>query len=149
MDMTTNMYMQSQPCAVISLSKQSSFIISSLYSQLPQPIINHILSFAMSPQDPILLNDIRHFQQSKKKMLDFHRNIWIEQFAYEEPEDKYWVINNLFSFFGEFEHKHHLYNNQFFAHSLDTQINILWSRISVTEREEFIYAYDVEDNVEL
>lgn len=134
-----------------------------IFGRLPTELIDKILSYSYHIQPSELLQDICHFHKSRKHILHLYYDIWIIEMNEIIPEDKYWLINDLFAYSDEYinliNELNPVYNyyNVFLRNKLLTdydsvdkyvdylskqtaemQINIIWGLLNVVERDEFI-----------
>jgi len=72
--------------------------MKTLINMLPKDIISHIITYTYNLQNKQLLNDIINYNISKKKLSELYYNFWIIQSNHPEPEDKYWLINDIFAY---------------------------------------------------
>jgi len=143
--------------------------------RLPEEIKQHILSYSMNPQPSILCKDIRNFRSTLNDLYDIYYRIYIVDFHEEEPEDKYWIINDLLGYMNEYYpintrfierfyeiiRRSFIYNNitiqQFIKylnhnHDIFRQIRIIWALFTTEERNYFIenaFKPWVDDPIEL
>ena len=136
---------------------------TNMICKLPEEIKQHILSYSIHPQPPHLCEDIRNFHFTLNRLYDLYYRIYIVDFHEDEPEDKYWIINDLLGYmngyypmntgfierFYEIIRRSFIYNNvttvqQFIQylnsnHDIFRQIHIIWGLFTPEERNYFIY----------
>ena len=134
----------------------------SLMNKLPFDIIfSHILPFTYSPQNKELLQDIKHYVISKNEISNIYYNRYIIEWSESEPEDKYWIINDIVEFMNGYQESYFGYTDGFYDiffripllqkrktvnnyfnlienKDINTQINILWGLFTPEERDIFI-----------
>ena len=138
--------------------------------RLPKEIILYILSFSYNVQSQEILEDIRNYHETKKTIFDLYHKTWILDIGEKEPEDKIWLINDLFTYSNNYEALMYGYITQFytmfyrnrFLHTkyqinkyieklekqpLHTQINVFWALFTQYERNEFIEHRRIVDNI--
>ena len=132
--------------------------------KLPQDIVDYIIPFTYQLQPNVIMNDIKNFNETKELILDLYYNYWIVHIEETEPEDKYWLINDLIAFFNNYEATMYGYTEKFYnifrrnqslqsnesinsyvsnleTKPVDSQINIFWSLLTPKERIEFIVSF--------
>lgn len=132
--------------------------------KLPQEIVDYIIPFTYQLQNISLLEDIKNFNETKELILDLYYNYWIVHLEEIEHEDKYWIINDLFAFFNNYEATMYGYTEKFYNifrrnqslqsnetinnyvslledKQVDSQINILWALLTPKERVEFVLSF--------
>jgi len=68
-------------------------------NKLPEDIIfNCIIPYTYSPQSKELLNDVRSFTNTLEIISTIYYNEWIIYYKEQEPEDKNWLINDIFNY---------------------------------------------------
>uniref|UniRef100_A0A6C0HTK8 Uncharacterized protein n=1 Tax=viral metagenome TaxID=1070528 RepID=A0A6C0HTK8_9ZZZZ len=68
-------------------------------NKLPEDVIfNCIIPYTYSPQSKELLNDIRSFTNTLELISTIYYNEWIIHYQEQEPEDKNWLINDIFNY---------------------------------------------------
>jgi RNA recognition motif-containing protein len=70
--------------------------------KLPQDIMYHIIPYTYQLQPNVIMNDIKNYKETKELIVSLYYNYWIVNFEEAEPEDKYWLINDLVSFINRF-----------------------------------------------
>ena len=129
--------------------------------KLPEEIVDYIIPFTYQLQNISLLEDIKNFNETKELILDLYYNYWIVHLEETEHEDKYWIINDLFAFFNNYEAIMYGYTEKFYNifrrnqslqsnetinnyvslledKQVDSQINILWALLTPKERSDII-----------
>jgi len=133
--------------------------------RLPESIFMNIISYTYQVQDKKLIEDIKHNYESKKDIYELYRNIWIVEMNEVEPEDKEWLINDLYRYANDdiatmLGHVVKFYNIFFRNKYLKTvkdinkyiikleeekniikEINIFWGLFTIEERNEFISTF--------
>jgi hypothetical protein len=68
-------------------------------NKLPEDIIfNCIIPYTYSTQSKELLNDIRSFTNTLEIISIIYYNEWIIHYQEPEPEDRNWLINDIFNY---------------------------------------------------
>jgi hypothetical protein len=134
-----------------------------IFGRLPTELIDKILSYSYHIQSPELIRDICHFHKSRKHILHLYYDIWIIEMNEIVPEEKYWLINDLFAYSDQYiifnDDLNYVYNyydvflrnilvkdyetvdkyvDYLSKQTVETQINIIWGLLNVVERDEFI-----------
>jgi hypothetical protein len=134
-----------------------------LINQLPIEVIHCIIPYTYQPQHKSLLNDIENYVKSRQKVLEIYNNYWIVEFEEEEPEDKHWLMNDLFLYINKqasiFGYSDYFYDTLMRQIRVDTrddvieyvkrletkgihsQINIFWGLLMAKERCQFIWSF--------
>ena len=130
-------------------------------SKLPEHIIDYIIPYTYQLQNKVLLEDIQNYTKTKDRILQLYYDLWINYMDDVEPEDKYWIINDIVAymnddraimcgyvdkFYNIFRRKLSLKTNgdvltyieNLEQLSTNTQINILWGLLLPNEREDII-----------
>ena len=66
--------------------------------RLPEEIRQQIIPYTYNIQNHKLLDDIRNFFRTRYTLLEIYYQRWIAELGEEEPEDKWWVINDITRF---------------------------------------------------
>ena len=66
--------------------------------RLPEEIRQQIIPYTYNIQNPQLLDDIRNFISSRNRLLLIYNQRWVTELGEEEPEDKWWIINDIIRF---------------------------------------------------
>jgi hypothetical protein len=129
--------------------------------KLPQDIIYIIISYTYNLQNKELLDDIQNYTKAKKELLHNYYDYWISYINEEEPEDKYWLINDLISYSNNYKATMYGYTNNFYDifyrnlllktnqdvdkyiinldnKNANSQINIILGLLTKQQRDEFI-----------
>ena len=102
--------------------------IYQLISKLPDDIINHIIPYTYNFQNKKLLEDIQNYNETKYILYNYYYSLWIDFYGENEPEDKYWLINDLIAYSNDFHATMNGYVNKFYD---------IWSRnIFLKTRQE-------------
>ena len=111
--------------------------IYQLISKLPDDIINHIIPYTYNFQNKKLLEDIQNYNETKYILYNYYYSLWIDFYGENEPEDKYWLINDLIAYSNDFHATMNGYVNKFYD---------IWSRnIFLKTRQEIdIYFEKIE-----
>jgi hypothetical protein len=135
--------------------------MNKLIVELPQDIIDIIISYTYNLQNKELLDDIQDYTKSKKVLFHNYYDYWISYINEEEPEDKYWLINDLISYTNNHKATMYGYTNNFYDifyrnillktnedvdkyiinlddKNVNSQINIVLGLLTKQERYEFI-----------
>jgi hypothetical protein len=132
--------------------------------KLPQDIMYHIIPYTYQLQPNVIMNDIKNYKETKELIVSLYYNYWIVNFEEAEPEDKYWLINDLVllinndqatmngyveNFYNIFRRNQCLqscesinnYVSNLETKPVTTQINIIWSLLTPKERTEFLVSF--------
>jgi F0F1-type ATP synthase delta subunit len=133
--------------------------------RLLESIFMNIISYTYQVQDKKLIEDIKHNYESKKHIYEIYRNIWIVEMNEVEPEDKEWLINDLYryanddiatmlgyivKFYNIFFRNKYLKTvkdiNKYIINleeekNIIKEINIFWGLFTIEERNEFISTF--------
>jgi hypothetical protein len=132
-----------------------------LIKRLPNDVVNLIITYTYSPQDPLLLMDIRSYLEQREALSRIYYKIWIEEWGEPEPEDKGWLVNDLLRNINDYEATLYCYTDKFYNtfyrnpmlktqesvlnyfnnlnnKYVETQINILLGLLLPLEREIMI-----------
>jgi len=135
--------------------------MQNLIRKLPIDIIQYIIPYTYNLQNKKLLDDIINYKNTRTKIDEIYYDYWINLVESEEPNDKYWMINNIFAyandykptmngyvekFYGIFYRNPRLHNikevNKYVEElekkSVITQINVFWGLLTPTERNDII-----------
>jgi len=130
-------------------------------SKLPEHIIDYIIPYTYQLQNKVLLEDIESYTNTKDRILHLYYDLWINYMDDIEPEDKYWIINDIVAYMNENIPIMCGYVSNFYTIflrnltlktngdvltyiekleqlSTNTQINILWGLLLPNEREDII-----------
>jgi hypothetical protein len=70
-----------------------------LIAKLPLEIVLEIIiPYTYNFQNKDLLSDIKNYTESKTILSNYYYNYWIIFIQSQEPQDKYWLINDLFAY---------------------------------------------------
>jgi hypothetical protein len=67
-------------------------------NKLPYNIILRIIPYTYNVQKKDLLQDIINYTKMKTQIINLYFHLWIIQRQEPEPEDKNWLINDIFSY---------------------------------------------------
>jgi hypothetical protein len=133
-----------------------------LIRKLPTEIINNIIiPYTYNLQNKNLLEDIVNYKNTRVKIDEIYYNFWIIYLENENPEDKYWMINDLFIYANDYNPTINGYVEKFYRifyrntrlqsittvnkyveqlekKQVNSQINILWGLLIPTERNAII-----------
>jgi len=132
--------------------------------KLPQDIVDYIIPYTYRLQNKPLLEDIKNYNESKELILDLYYKYYIVNFEEAEPEDKYWIVNDLIGFINNYQATMYGYTDNFYntfrrnqylqtcesinsyvsnleTKPVDSQINIFWALLTPKERNEFIVSF--------
>ena len=135
---------------------------------LPLDLVRYIIPFTYSPTNKHILNDIINFHKTKQVLLNLYFDFWIIKLHDIEPEDKYWLINDIYRYYNNKIALMHGYVDDFYnkfrrnillhtktkeeidkyfnwlkTKNANTQINILWGVLSSEERNFFVSNFAV------
>jgi hypothetical protein len=85
-----------------------------MIAKLPMDIILHIIPYTYNFQKKHLLDDIKSYSESKKILLNYYYNYWIIFIQCQEPQDKYWLVNDLFAYTNNYNPTMNGYVEQFY-----------------------------------
>ena len=125
--------------------------------KLPIDIIRYIIPYTYNIQNKELLVDIKNYSKTKNEVYIIYYNYWILALGEEEPEDKNWIINDIFRYLNNYQLLETMYSkyiydiftrnvyikdikkyiNNFQKKKVNTQINIFWGLLTCLERELF------------
>jgi hypothetical protein len=120
---------------------------------LPRDIIDMIIPYTYNLQNKKLLEDIQNYSASKMKIHQLYYNSWIKYVNNIVPEDRDWILQNLFRYVNNTDlptadfYKIFLKNNLSVATrpnanlsklSMNSQINIFWGFMTPIERNNMI-----------
>jgi hypothetical protein len=140
--------------------------IGSLINRLPNDIINYIIPYTYNFQNKELLEDIKNYNKTKCILYNYYYNLWINFYGENEPEDKYWLINDLIAYSNDYHATMNGYVNKFYniwhrnfffktreeidiyfekiqKKEVESQINILLGLMMPEERDEVINYFHV------
>jgi hypothetical protein len=61
-------------------------------------IFFNIIPYTYNLQNKQLLHDIVNYRETKSILLQLYYNFWISQGQHDEPEDKNWLINDIYAY---------------------------------------------------
>jgi len=85
-----------------------------LVQRLPKEVIERIISYTYEFQDKQMLEDIRNFIETRKTILTLYRTFWIDTWDDIEPEDKNWLINDLYAYANNYKASMYGYVDNFY-----------------------------------
>lgn len=135
-------------------------------NKLPDDVINHIIPYTYKFQNKTLLDDIINYKYTKDIISKVYYDFWITNVEVLEPEDKYWLINDIFAYannyqatmYGYIEKFYNIFRRNLYLKTyedihkymsiLDTkpvnsQINIFWGLLTSSERNDVIHSFHI------
>ena len=135
--------------------------MQNLIQKLPIDIIQYIIPYTYNLQDKILLDDIVNYKNTRTKIDEIYYHCWIILVESEEPNDKYWLINDIFAYVNDYKPTMNGYVEKFYKifyrnprlHNINevnkyveklerqeviTQINVFWGLLTSAERNDII-----------
>ena len=132
--------------------------------RLPEEIRQQIIPYTYNIQNHKLLDDIRNFFRTRYTLLEIYYQRWIAELGEEEPEDKWWVINDITRFANKNKSTMYGYIDSFYnifmriyqlhtkeqiqiyittmqSKSINSQINIFWGIMTHDERLQMLSEY--------
>ena len=129
--------------------------------KLPMEIQQKIISYTYQFQPENLIKDITNYYITKEFILKIYYERWIRDMCENEPEDKYWLVNDIirhlndnratmFGYIDKFyifflrnylffdKNKINKYFLYFYNEPINKQVNVYWGLFTSEEREEFI-----------
>jgi hypothetical protein len=85
-----------------------------LIDKLPLDLVLHIIPYTYCLQNKTLLHDIKNYAESKKILSNYYYNYWIIFIQSQEPQDKYWLVNDLFAYANNYNPSMYGYVEQFY-----------------------------------
>uniref|UniRef100_A0A6C0JGR1 Uncharacterized protein n=1 Tax=viral metagenome TaxID=1070528 RepID=A0A6C0JGR1_9ZZZZ len=85
-----------------------------LIDKLPMDIILHIIPYTYNFQKKDLLNDIKSYSEAKTLLSNNYYNYWIIFVQSQEPQDKYWLINDIFAYANNYNATMYGYVDEFY-----------------------------------
>jgi len=112
-------------------------------NNLPLDIVRYIIPFTYSPTNKKILEDIVNFHTIKQVLLDLYFRYWIIELDEIEPEDKYWLLNDIYRHYNN--DKAHIYGyvDDFYNRF---RRNILLFTKSKEEIEEYFNLHIINKN---
>jgi hypothetical protein len=144
-------------------------MLSNKIQSFPIEIQYKIMSYSYSPQSHHLCQDIKNYFETINYLRIYYRNIYIEEWGEELPEDQYWLVNDVLGFMNDYYpiflgYRHHFceiinrsqvyrnWSNKRFENVVDTfikklnnsnvtrHINVIWGLLLPEERNYFIHS---------
>jgi hypothetical protein len=135
--------------------------MNELIDKLPMDIIHHIIPYTYNFQKKDLLDDIKNYTESKTILSNYYYNYWIIFIQSQEPQDKYWLVNDLFAYannynpsmYGYVEEFYNIFKRNTFLQSnqdidryilnlekkdVTTQINVFLGMLTPNQRNDII-----------
>jgi hypothetical protein len=132
-----------------------------LIEKLPMDIILQIIPYTYHLQNKDLLDDIKSYTEIKTLLFNNYYNYWIIFIQSQEPQDKYWLVNDLFAYTNNYsptmngyvEQFYNIFKRNIFLHGnqdinryilnlekkhVNSQINVFLGMLTPKERSEFI-----------
>lgn len=88
--------------------------MNELIDKLPMDIVLHIIHYTYNFQNKHLLDDIKNYSESKTILSNYYYNYWIIFIQSQEPQDKYWLINDLFAYANNYNATMYGYGEEFY-----------------------------------
>jgi len=134
---------------------------------LPNEIQYKIISYSNNPQDPRLCEDIKDYYDTLTYLYEYYYSIYIMEWGETEPEDKNWLINDIYGYMNDYypiclgyrkrlcdiinrSFVYRYWSNRNMRNMIDKfvgslnkkgvgcEINLLWGLLSPEERNHFI-----------
>ena len=135
--------------------------MQNLIQKLPADIIQKIIPYTYNLQDKTLLDDIVNYKTTRTRIDELYYNCWIILVGLEQPDDKNWLINDIFAYANDYKATMHGYVEKFYRifyrnprlHNIEevnqyveklerqeviAQINIFWGLLTSEERNSII-----------
>ena len=134
--------------------------------RLPMDIILQIIPYTYNLQNKDLLNDIVHYKETRTLLFSLYHKYWIIDGQQIEPEDKYWLINDIHAYANNYKATMYGYIDKFYdifkrnislqtktmdtidkyvklseEKNINTQINIFLGLLTIHERNELVIAF--------
>lgn len=142
-----------------------------LIEKLPFDIVLRIIPYTYNLQQKHLLDDIENYTKSKTTLLELYHKYWIIEMREPNPEDKNWLINDIYGYannnhalmFGYVDKFYNIFKRNTFLKTKQqikkyvkniekkeviSQINIFLGLFTINERNEMInvfYATNIEN----
>jgi hypothetical protein len=135
--------------------------MQNLIRKLPIEIVQKIIPYTYNLQNKDLLEDIVNYKNTRNIIDKIYYEYWINLVESEEPNDKYWMINNIFAYTNDYKPTMNGYVEKFYRifyrnpqlHNISevneyleklelkpviTQINVFWGLLTPIERNDII-----------
>lgn len=135
--------------------------MQNLIQKLPTDIIQKIIPYTYNLQDKTLLDDIVNYKTTRTRIDELYYNCWIVLVGLEQPNDKDWLINDIFAYANDYKATMNGYVEKFYRifyrnprlHNIEevnqyveklerqeviAQINIFWGLLTPEERNSII-----------
>jgi hypothetical protein len=135
--------------------------MKNLMSKLPLDIVQNIIPYTYNLQNKMLLDDIKNYKDTKDQVSKLYYKFWIDYIEHPVPEDRNWLINDIFSYANDYKPTMYGYVEKFYnilnrniqldnitkmdkyvelleKKQVNTQINILWGLLLPNERRDII-----------
>jgi hypothetical protein len=132
-----------------------------LIEKLPMDIVLQIIPYTYHLQNKDLLDDIKSYTETKTLLFNNYYNYWIIFIQSQEPQDKYWLVNDLFAYTNNYNPTMNGYVEQFYnifkrniflqgnqdidryilnleKKHVNSQINVFLGMLTPNERSELI-----------
>jgi len=132
-----------------------------LIRKLPMELVLQIIPYTYCLQNKTLLHDIKNYTESKTILSNYYYNYWIIFIQSQEPQDKYWLVNDLFAYANNYnptmngydEHFYNIFKRNTFLQSnkdidryilnlekkdVSSQINIFLGMLTPNQRNDII-----------
>jgi hypothetical protein len=132
-----------------------------LIERLPLDIVLQIIPYTYHLQNKDLLDDIKSYTETKTLLFNNYYNYWIIFIQSQEPQDKYWLVNDLFAYTNNYNPTMNGYVEQFYnifkrniflqgnqdidryilnleKKHVNSQINVFLGMLTPNERSELI-----------
>jgi hypothetical protein len=132
-----------------------------LIEKLPMDIVLQIIPYTYHLQNKDLLDDIKSYTETKTLLFNNYYNYWIIFIQSQEPQDKYWLVNDLFAYTNNYnptmngyvEQFYNIFKRNIFLHGnqdidryilnlekkhVNSQINVFLGMLTPNERSELI-----------
>jgi hypothetical protein len=83
--------------------------------QLPQDIVNIIISYTYTPQPVEITSDIHSYFESKKKIKKMFYDRYQHLFQYEKDADIDWLVNDIICFMNQNRASYYMYVDQLYS----------------------------------
>ena len=142
-------------------------MIQRIINNLPLDVVRYIIPYTYQTQNKKLLNDIVDYKKSKSVIFELYYDFWIINHSQMIPEDRNWLINDLFGYANNDQATMLGYTDDFYklfsrnprlttkkkvdkyieileTKEVDTQINIFWGLLLPEERNDIIQQFKEE-----
>ena len=140
-------------------------------NKLPLDIVFfHIIPYTYNVQNKTLLDDIVSYKEAKTLLSQLYYNFWISQEQQDEPEDKNWLINDIYAYanndvagmYGRIEQFYNIFKRNKFLQTneqidnyllmlerkhVTSHINIFLGLLTPKERNDIIKEFPIRNGV--